>query len=136
MRWRAKRIKLTNSGEAKGGYMRALACDCGQHLEASDDQKLFGEAQKHMNRDHPEMQLSDERVRETVTEKAYDKKPDLLARMDIPPQATTFMGGGGMPPSSTRPELRQEPQNSVQANEEQAGKKGLVDKIKGKMTNQ
>ena len=76
--------------------MRALAYDCGQHLEASDDQKLFGEAQKHMNRDHPEMQLSDKRVRETVTEKAYDKKPDLLARIDIPPQATAFMGGGGM----------------------------------------
>ena len=116
--------------------MRALACDGGQHLEASDDQKLFGEAQKHMNRDHPEMQLSDERVRETVTEKAYDKKPDLLARIDIPPQATAFVGGGGMPPSSTRSELRQESQNSVQANEEQAGKKGLIDKIKGKMTNQ
>jgi hypothetical protein len=41
-----------------------------------------------------------------------------------------------MPPSSTRPELRQEPQNSVQANEEQEGKQGLVDKIKGKMTGQ
>ena len=112
--------------------MRAL--DCGQHLEASDDQKLFDEAQKHMNRDHPELQLGAERVREIVTEKAYEKKPDLLAGIDIPPRAAAFMGGGGMPPSSTRPELRQKPQNSVQANEEQEGKKGLVDNIKGKVT--
>ena len=116
--------------------MRALDCDCGQHLEASDDQKLFDEAQKHMNRDHPGMQLGAERVREIVTEKAYDKKPDLLAGIDIPPRAAAFMGGGGMPPSSTRPELRQKPQNSVQANVEQEGKKGLVDKIKDKLTGQ
>jgi predicted small metal-binding protein len=136
MRWHAKRIKLANSGGAEGGYMRALVCDCGQHLEASDDQKLFDEAQKHMNRGHPEMQLSAERAREIVTEKAYDKKPDLLAGIDIPPRAAAFMGGGGMPPSSTRPELRQEPQDSVQANEEQEGKKGLVDKIKGKLKGQ
>ncbi len=34
--------------------MRALDCDCGRHLEAADDQKLFDEVQKHVNRDHPE----------------------------------------------------------------------------------
>ncbi len=37
--------------------MRALECDCGQHLEASDEQKLFDEAQKHMNRDTPRCNL-------------------------------------------------------------------------------
>ena len=37
--------------------MRALDCDCGQHLEAADDQKLFDEAKEHLNRDHPEMGL-------------------------------------------------------------------------------
>src|SRR5215203_2631073 len=129
MRWHAKRIKLTNSGEAEGGYMRALDCDCGEHLEATDDQKLFDEAQKHVNRDHPEMQLSAERVREIVAEKAYNK-PDILAGIDIPPRAAAIMGGGGMPPSSRRPEPRQKRQESVQADEEQEGKKGLVDKIK------
>ena len=112
--------------------MRALDCDCGQHLEASDDQKLFDEAQKHMNRDHPEMQLGAERVREIVTEKAYDKKPDIWAGIDIPPRAAAYMGAGGMPPSSTRSEPRQKRQDGVQANVEQEGKKGLVDKIKGK----
>src|SRR5918997_2402436 len=95
MRWHAKRIKLTNSGEAKGGYMRALDCDCGQHLEAADDEKLFDKAKEHVNRDHPEMQLGDEQVREIVAEKAYDKKPDLWAGIDIPPRAAAYMGGGG-----------------------------------------
>jgi hypothetical protein len=37
--------------------MRALDCDCGQHLEAADAQKLFDEFQKHVNRDHLEMRL-------------------------------------------------------------------------------
>ena len=103
--------------------MRALDCDCGQHLEASDDQKLFDEAQKHMNRDHPEMQLSAERVREIVTEKAYDKKPDLLAGIDIPPRAAAFMGGGGMPPSSTRPELRQDHRTACRRTRSKKGRK-------------
>jgi hypothetical protein len=116
--------------------MRALDCDCGQHLEAANDQKLFDEAQKHVNRDHPEMQLSAEQAREIVTQKAYDKKPDILAGIDIPLRAAAFMGGGGMSPSSTRPELRQKRQDSVQTDEEQEGKKGLVDKIKDKLTGQ
>jgi len=116
--------------------MRALDCDCGQHLEAADDQKLFDKAQKHLDQDHLEMGLSDERVREIVAEKAYDKKPDLWAGIDIPPRAAAFMGGGGMPTSSTRPEPRQKPQESVQTDEEQEGKKGVVDKIKDKLTDQ
>jgi hypothetical protein len=114
--------------------MRALDCDCGQHLEAADDQKLFDKAQKHLDQDHPEMGLSDERVREIVAEKAYDKKPDLWAGIDIPPRAAAFMGGGGMPTSSTRPEPRQKPQENVQTDEEQEGKRGWVDKIKDKLT--
>jgi predicted small metal-binding protein len=116
--------------------MRALDCDCGRHLEAANDQKLFDKAKEHVNRDHPEMQLSDEQVREIVAEKAYDKKPDIWAGIDVPPRAAAFMGGGGMPTSSTRPEPRQKPQESVQADEEKEGKKGMVDKIKDKLTDQ
>ena len=115
--------------------MRALECDCGQHLEAADDQKLFDEVQKHVNRDHPEMRLSAERVREIVAEKAYNKS-DVWAGIDIPPRAAAYMGAGGMPPSSTRPEPRQKRQDSVQADEEQEGKKGLVDKIKDELRGQ
>ncbi len=40
--------------------MRALDCDCGRHLEAADDQKLFDKVQEHVSRDHPEVQLSAE----------------------------------------------------------------------------
>ena len=115
--------------------MRALECDCGQHLEAADDQKLFDEVQKHVNRDHPEMRLSAERVREIVTQKAYHKR-DILAGIDIPPRAAAYMGAGGMPPSSATPEPRQKRQDSVQADEEQEGKKGLVDKVKDKLSGQ
>ena len=116
--------------------MRALDCDCGRHLEAANDEKLFDKAKEHVNRDHPEMRLSDERVREIVMEKAYDKKPNLWAGIDVPPRAAAFMGGGGMPTSSTRPEPRQKPQDSVQPDEEQEGKRGLVDENKDKLTHQ
>ena len=116
--------------------MRALDCDCGRRLKAADDEKLFDKAKEHVNREHPEMLLSDERVREIVAEKAYDKKPDLWAGIDIPPRAAAYMGAGGMPPSSTRPEPRQKRQESVQTEEGQEGKKGLVDKIKEKLTGQ
>ena len=116
--------------------MRALDCDCGRHLEAANDQKLFDKAKEHLNRDHPEMRLSAERVREIVAQKAYDKKPDIWAGIDIPPRAAAFMGGGGMSTSSTRPEPRQKSQDGVQAEEGQEEKKGLVDNIKDKLTDQ
>jgi hypothetical protein len=135
MRWYAKGIKSTNRGKAEGGYMRALDCDCGQHLEAADAQKLFDEFQKHVNRDHLEMRLSAEQVRKIVTEKAYDKR-DILAGIDIPPRAAAYMGAGGMLPSSATPEPRQKRQHGVQADEKQEGKKGLVDKVKDKLSGQ
>ncbi len=117
--------------------MRALDCDCGQHLEAASDEELFDKAKEHVNRDHPEMQLSAEQIREIVVEKAYHKKRDIWAGIDIPPRAAAYMGAGGMPPSSTRPEPRQKPQDSVQEAEEgQEGKKGLVEKIKDKLRGQ
>jgi predicted small metal-binding protein len=117
--------------------MRALDCDCGQHLEAASAEELFDKAREHVNRDHPEMQLSDEQVREIVVEKAYHKKPDIWAGVDIPPRAAAYMGAGGMPPNSTRPEPRQKRQESVQEAEEgQEEKKGLVEKIKDKLRGQ
>ena len=116
--------------------MRALDCDCGRILKAANDEELFYKAKEHVNREHPEMLLSDERVREIVAEKAYDKKPEFWAGIDIPPRAAAYMGAGGMPPSSTRPEPRQKRRNSGQPEEGQEGKKGLVEKIKDKLTGQ
>jgi predicted small metal-binding protein len=52
--------------------MRAIDCPCGHHLEGADDDELFRLAREHINRDHPEMQRSDEQTRERVTNDAYD----------------------------------------------------------------
>ena len=53
--------------------MRALDCECGRHLEANSDEELYRQARAHVDQDHPEMQLSDEQVREIVSGGAYDK---------------------------------------------------------------
>jgi predicted small metal-binding protein len=42
--------------------MRALDCECGKHLKARDDDELYGQVREHVDRDHPEMRLSDEQV--------------------------------------------------------------------------
>jgi predicted small metal-binding protein len=46
--------------------VRALDCSCGQHLEADNDKELFKRAREHVDTDHPEMELSDEKVRHIV----------------------------------------------------------------------
>jgi predicted small metal-binding protein len=53
--------------------MRALDCRCGEHLEATDDDELYGQVREHVDRDHPDMELSDEQVRGLVADGAYDK---------------------------------------------------------------
>jgi Protein of unknown function (DUF1059) len=130
-----KAIKLTSREKRKGGNMRAFDCVCDRHLEAADDEKLLDIAQAHVRQDHPEMQLGAEQVHKLVAEKSYDHEPDIWAGIDIPPRAAAYMGAGGMPPSSTRPEPRQKRRNRVQEAEEgREGKKGLVDKIKDRLT--
>jgi predicted small metal-binding protein len=53
--------------------MRALDCECGQHLEAADDAELFERAREHVDRDHPETGLDDEQVRGILAQGSYDK---------------------------------------------------------------
>jgi len=53
--------------------MRALDCECGKHLEAANGEELYQQARDHLDRDHPEMQLSDEQVHRIVAEGAYDE---------------------------------------------------------------
>jgi predicted small metal-binding protein len=53
--------------------MRALDCQCGRHLEANDDDELYGQVREHVDRDHPDMELGDEQVRGLVAAGAYDK---------------------------------------------------------------
>jgi hypothetical protein len=51
--------------------MRAIDCPCGR-LEGANDDELLRLAREHVDRDHPEMQRSDEQLRERVAADAYD----------------------------------------------------------------
>jgi predicted small metal-binding protein len=52
--------------------MRAVECPCGHHLEAADDEELFRVAREHVDRNHPEMQRSDEQIHARVAADAYE----------------------------------------------------------------
>jgi predicted small metal-binding protein len=52
--------------------MRAIDCPCGHRLEGEDDEELVRLAREHIDRDHPEMQRTDEQLRERVAADAYD----------------------------------------------------------------
>ena len=52
--------------------MRAIDCPCGHRLEGADDKELFRLAREHVDRDHPEMQRTDDELREPVAKDAYD----------------------------------------------------------------
>ena len=57
--------------------MRALLCDCGQHLKADDKKALFREVREHLKgedrpREHPLGRfLEEEQVRQLVAERSY-----------------------------------------------------------------
>lgn len=55
--------------------MRAIDCPCGHHLEAADDEELFRLAREHIDRDHPEMDRTDEQVRRRIAADAFDVAP-------------------------------------------------------------
>ena len=52
--------------------MRAIDCPCGHRLEGADDEELFRLAREHVVNHHPEMQRSDEQLRERVAADAYE----------------------------------------------------------------
>jgi predicted small metal-binding protein len=52
--------------------MRAIDCPCGHYIEAADDEELFRLAREHIDREHPEMQRTDEQVRDRIRLDAYD----------------------------------------------------------------
>jgi predicted small metal-binding protein len=60
---------VTNEEEDK---MRAIDCPCGHHFEAKDDEELFRLCREHVDRDHPEMERSDEQLRQRIAADAYD----------------------------------------------------------------
>jgi predicted small metal-binding protein len=53
---------------------RAFDCslnNCGQHLEAANDEELYRLGQKHMQDAHPEVQLSDDDLRTAMAPRIY-----------------------------------------------------------------
>ena len=52
--------------------MRVLDCDCGQTLQAANDDDLITQVREHVDESHPDMEMTDEQVRELVANRAYD----------------------------------------------------------------
>jgi len=52
--------------------MRAIDCPCGHHFESTDDEELFRLCREHGDRDHPEMERTDEQIRDRIAADAYD----------------------------------------------------------------
>jgi predicted small metal-binding protein len=52
--------------------MRAIDCPCGHRLEGADDEELFRLAREHVDRDHPEMQRTDDEIRQRISADAQD----------------------------------------------------------------
>ena len=52
--------------------MRVIDCDCGQTLAAANDDDLAHAIRDHVDQEHPDMDLDDEKVRELIARQAYD----------------------------------------------------------------
>jgi len=49
-----------------------INCPCGHRIEGKDDDELFRVARQHVDRDHPELQRTDEQIRERIVADAHD----------------------------------------------------------------
>jgi predicted small metal-binding protein len=52
--------------------MRVIDCDCGQTLQAGNDEDLVKEVRSHVDQEHPDMRLTEDQARELVSSKAYE----------------------------------------------------------------
>jgi predicted small metal-binding protein len=52
--------------------MLAIECPCGHHLEGEDEDELLRRAREHVDRDHPEMNRSDDDLRARIAADAYE----------------------------------------------------------------
>ena len=52
--------------------MRAIDCPCGHHFEAANDEELFPICREHVDRDHPELERTDDQLRERIAADAYE----------------------------------------------------------------
>ncbi len=56
----------------EGGTMRAIECPYGHRVEAADDEELFRNVRDHVDRHHPELERTDEQLRERIAADAHD----------------------------------------------------------------
>ena len=54
--------------------MLAIDCPCGHHFEAESEEELFRVCREHVDRDHPELERSDDQLRQRITADAYRVK--------------------------------------------------------------
>jgi predicted small metal-binding protein len=52
--------------------MKVIDCDCGKTLQAANDDDLVAEVRAHADEVHPDMELSDEQVRQLVADRSYE----------------------------------------------------------------
>ena len=52
--------------------MLAIDCPCGHHFEAEGEEELFRACREHVDRDHPEMERSDEQIRARIAADALE----------------------------------------------------------------
>lgn len=52
--------------------MRVMECDCGEVVQAANDDDLLGEVKRHVADAHPDMEASDDELRSMIASKAYD----------------------------------------------------------------
>ncbi len=52
---------------------RVIECNiCGEPLSAATDDELLAQVQRHMESEHPDSPLDEERAREMISREAYD----------------------------------------------------------------
>jgi predicted small metal-binding protein len=52
--------------------MRVIDCDCGETLQAANDDDLFQATRQHVDEAHSDLGMSDDQVRELISSKAYE----------------------------------------------------------------
>jgi predicted small metal-binding protein len=52
----------------------AMDCFCGVHLEGDDEEQLLNWTKAHMEKVHPQMQLTEEQIHQMVVDGAYDAR--------------------------------------------------------------
>jgi MFS family permease len=72
MRANLVRSRAGDRLDPEGGAMRAIDCPCGHRLEGLNDADLLRLAREHVERDHLEMQRSDDQLRQRIAADAYD----------------------------------------------------------------